>query len=423
MTGTQALISRIALGCTGACASIVLVGSRQLQTMLRERFDRILFSAFAISRLGLFGAVFLLLGVAPRGDVQAYYFDQAQWVLRGMVPYRDFISSYAPLHPYLDAALISLWRTPLAIMLLSMLGELFLLPVWTRAGRDFLPEDDLRAAALLYLGSPISLQFVAIDGQDNVLIALLIGLALLLILRSRETLAGAVFGLSIAAIKFLPLLYAPAFLLTLPRRWRMTAGAAVVVGMVYGGFLLFHAPVLVPLHAEAELRSAGNLPYLVEAVFGITVPGHLSDGILLIAVIGILATVGWAARGGSKTRRLRVMTNSFAALTLALLLLSKKSWPPYLMLALFPICLAAGAGPRRGKIYAFALLSVVALTEHSYWSGYLRQPSSATFHQALGSHQPGAFVLLGLELLLVGGYLWLLGESMRRLCRESSPHL
>jgi hypothetical protein len=276
----------------------------------------------------------------------------------------------------------------------------------------------------LYLGSPISLQFVAIDGQDNVLIALLIGLALLLILRSRETLAGAVFGLSIAAIKFLPLLYAPAFLLTLPRRWRMAAGAAAVVGMVYVGFLFLHAPVLVPLQAEAELRSAGNLPYLVEAVFGITVPGHLSDGILLIAVIGIFATVGWAARDGSKTRRLRAMTYSYAALTLALLLLSKKSWPPYLMLALFPVCLlVAGGGVvrERWKVAAFAVFSVVSVTEHSYWASSLAQFTSAKFHQALLAGESGAIQMLLLELLLIAGYLWLLWEAVGRIWASAGP--
>ena len=132
---------------------------------------------------------------------------------RGYCLIGDFVSSYAPLHPYLDAGLISAWHTPLAIVLFSVLVEMAILPVWLGAGRVFLPEGELRVAALLYLASPVSLQFVTIDGQDNVVIAVLLALSLLLVLRSRAFAAGLSFGASVAAIKFLPLLYAPAFLL------------------------------------------------------------------------------------------------------------------------------------------------------------------------------------------------------------------
>ena len=211
MTGSQTLIARIALGTVAALGSVLLTLWPKLRTISRESFDRMAIGLFAVSRLGLFALIFLVLRIAPRGDVPAYYFEQGRQVLAGLLPYRDFVSSYAPLHPYLDAGMISMWHSPLAIVLFSVLVEMAILPLWLSAGRVFLPEPELRVAALLYLASPISLQFVTIDGQDNVVIAVLLALSVLLMLRSRACAAGASFGASVAAIKFLPLLYAPAF--------------------------------------------------------------------------------------------------------------------------------------------------------------------------------------------------------------------
>lgn len=424
MTGLETLVARIALGTIAAAASVFLASAQRLREMPRGRFDRGVFAAFAASRLGIFSLVFLVLRIAPRGDVQAYYFDQAKQVLRGLLPYRDFVSSYAPLHPYLDAGLISMWHMPLAIMLFSVLVELAILPLWLRAGREFLPEGEVRVASLLYLASPISLQFATIDGQDNVVIAVLIALAMVLLLRSRWVASGAVFGASVAAIKFLPLLYAPAFFLAVPRRWRFVGGAAAVIAVVYGGFLLLHAPILGPLLAEGDLRSAGDLPYVLEAVFGVRLPARLTDGVLLLALLGVFAGVWWAGQRASLAARMRALTFGMAALTLAVLMLSKKSWPPYLMLALFPMCvLVAGGGAvrERWKVAGFALFSFVSVTEHSYWASALGQISSMEFHRELLADDSGAVFMMVLELLLIAGYLWLLWEAVGRILTSSAP--
>jgi hypothetical protein len=424
MTGSQALTARIALGIVAALASVLLTLWPRLRTLSKESFDRMVFGLFALSRLGLFALIFLVFRIAPRGDVPGYYFGQARQVLAGLLPYRDFISSYAPLHPYLDAGLISAWHSPLAIVLFSVLVELAILPLWLGAGRVFLPEGELRVAALLYLASPISLQFVMIDGQDNVVIAVLLALSALLVLRSRAFAAGASFGVSVAAIKFLPLLYAPAFFFSVPRRWRMAAGAVVVCGVVYGGFLLAGAPILTPLAAEGDLWSAGDLPYVIEAIFGITVPPRLSDAFVLLVLLGVFALITRAALRADIATRMRALTYGMAALTLAFLVFSKKSWPPYLMLALFPVCLlvvGGGVVRERWKVAAFALFSVVSLTEHSYWASSLAQFTSAKFHQALLAGESGAVLMLLLELLLIAGYLWLLWEAVSRLRTLAIP--
>ena len=413
MTGSQALVARVGLGAAAATAGLVLVSLRRLRELPARTFDRILVAAFAVSRLGIFILVFLVLRIAPRGDAPGYYFPQAEQVLQGLVPYRDFLSSYAPLHPYLDAGMISAWHSPLAIMLFSVVVELSFLPVWLRAGRDFLGEGELRVAALLYLASPVSLQFVTIDGQDNAVIAVLLGLAVLLLLRSREAMAGLVLGASVAGIKFLPLLYAPAFFAAVKRRWRLVLGAMVVLGAVYGGFVLAQVPVLGAVVAEVDLWSAGDLPYLIEGILGVALSPRLADGVLAMVLVGIFALIARAAKDASNAERMRVVTFGMAALTLALLLLSKKSWPPYLMLALFPICLLVAGSAWR--VAAFSVFSVVAVAEHSYWASFLAQYTSGEFHHALVAGKSSAIAWLAVEVVLVGGYGWLLWEAVRRL--------
>ncbi len=426
MTGQQTLVARIALGVVAGAFSVCLSLWPYLQALSKRRFDQILFAAFAVSRLGLFALIFLVFRVAPRGDVLGYYFPQAEEVLRHLLPYRDFISSYAPLHPYLDAALIYAWHTPLAIMLFSVLVELLLLPLWMHAGRAFLPESELRVASLLYFASSGSLQFVAIDGQDNVVIAVLIALAMVLVLRSRLLAAGATLGASVAAIKFLPLIYAPVFFVAIPKRWRLLLGAVLLCGVVYGGFALLHAPIFEPLAAEGDLRSAGDLPYVLEAIFGVALPVRLTDGVLLSALAAIFVCVARAAYRRPVEKRLRALTFGMAAVTLAFLVLSKKSWPPYLMLALFPICLLVWVKSATRLINAlrvagFALFGLVSVAEHSYWSSMFAQFSALEFHHQLLSGYGEAWLLFSVELLLVGGYLWLLLEAVRRLTAQDLP--
>jgi hypothetical protein len=419
MTGAQTLLARAALGIVAALGSGVLACSGSLRERPQPSFDRTVMELFIVVRMGLFWGLFwglfLWLGVTPRGDVPAFYVVEAEQVLLHKLPYREFPSAYAPLHPYLDAGLLRLWHTPLALMLFAVLTELLLLPVWLRLGRTFLPESQVRLAALLYVAGPISLQFVVVDGQDNVVIALLVALALLLLVRGRNALSGAALGVSIVGFKFLPLLYAPAFFLASPRRWRWAAGAGAVVVVVYGVFLLQRAPILQPLAAEGDLRSAGDLPYLLEALFGVSIPGRLCDLVLLLALAAIFALIGRAAQHASLTTRIRVLTFGIGAITLSLLLLSKKSWPPYLMLSLFPICLLPGAGSRRElRIAAFALFSLVAVTEHSVWASWFAQISSAGLHVALRARDVPAVLFLILEVLLLAGYAWLLLDSLQQ---------
>jgi hypothetical protein len=54
-------------------ASLAAVFSPRLLRLTAPRFDCIITAAFLLSRLGLFSVVFLVLRIAHRGDIPAYY--------------------------------------------------------------------------------------------------------------------------------------------------------------------------------------------------------------------------------------------------------------------------------------------------------------------------------------------------------------
>ena len=412
MTGQQTLIARAALGVVASASTFAVLSNPRIQCLTGTRFDRAVTAAFLLSRIGFFAIVFLVLGLVPRGDIPAYYWSKALDALHGLLPYRDFASSYAPLHPYLDGLAIGLWRSPLAIILLAILVESALLPLWLRFGRRLFAEHVLRGGALLYLTSAVSLQFVTVDGQDTVIIGVLLSLALYFLAKRRELASGASLGTAVATIKFLPLIYAPAFFLAIPRRWRWAAGFILPIIAVYGTSAAMRLPILMPLRQEGDLKSAGNLPYLVESIFGMTLPSRLWDGLLLGIFGAIFFLVVRASRDADMAGRLRSVVFATASLTLALLLFSKKSWPPYLMLSLFPICLLIDVR-RRIQTLGFVSFSLVAVVEHSYWASLLHQLRAPELHQELLAGQPTYFVFLALQFLLLGGYGWLLAYSIR----------
>ena len=415
MTGTQSLIARISLSVLIGGISIVVCSLSRLYTLPRQSFDRMVNAAFIFSRFALYLLVFFILRIALRGDVPGFYWPEANSALAHLVPYRDFYTPYAPLHPYMDGIVISIWHSPLAIVLFAICVETLLLPLWLRVGRIFLTEQEMRLGALLYLTSAISVQFVTVNGQNNIIIAVLLVFALLLAYRNRAFASGAAVGLGVVAVKFLPLLYFPGFLAVVPRRWRWLAGACLIIAVVYGVIGLFaHWTVLAPLISESSLRSADDLPFLLEGITGLTLPSLVWNMFVLGACGSIFLLIFVKSQSVGLEFRLRMLTFGFAAFTIALLLFSKKSWPPYLVLSLFPICLLFRS---KLSIAALALFGVVTMISHSYWETELKEINASAFHQRLLSHDPSCLLFLFIELVLLGYYGWILQASVLQIHR------
>jgi len=423
MTGIQSLEARAALGASFATAGYILACSRRIQSVAQNSFDRAVNIAFIGSRLVLYVVVFFVLHLAVRGDVPTFYVLPARAALAHKLPYIDYPTSYAPLHATLDGGLLLLWNSPLVILLFAMVVEWFLLPVWLRVSRLFLSEENVRIGAVLYLCSAMSVIFVTIDGQDNVVLAVLLGMALLLLARNRAAFSGAVLAAGAVIIKFLPLLFAPAFFLVSNRRWRWLLGFGLVLVAGYGYFVLRHVPILFPFYFEHTSRTASDLPYVVEAIANYTPPSIVEDAVLggtLLFVLALLARIG--LRRPSRDAAIEVIAFGCVALNLALVLLSRKSWPDYVMLTLFPLGLLMGrGGHRRLRLALFAVFNVIAVTTHSMWATIFSQFLAGPLHAALRQGVPVAWVFLITQILLVAGYVWLLVESVQAIRRADEP--
>ena len=428
MTSAQSFVARIALSVPGAMATIALPAVSRFYRGTTRRFDRLLLICFAVSRLALFALVFGVLHIDARGDIPGFYLPEAEHALHGLIPYRGFLTSYAPLHPYIDAATIYLWHSATAIVLLAIVAEIFAVFVWLKVARSFAADTVCRTAALLYLAAPFSMQFVAIDGQDNVLLALTAALALYLILRNRFFASGAMIGLGVGSVKFLPLLWAPEFFAVLRERWRWVAGLVVPIVLVYGLFLLLHADLLYPLKLEAKLHSASDLPFLLRMITGFEFSDRLFDGFFLLIAAAAYVWIARLARplssladpAAALSGRIRLLTFSMAAIVLLLLIFSKKSWPNYSMLVLFNLCLL----PAFRSIVqrsVFALLQILSVTSHSYWASFLNLQDGTRIHARMLAHDRAALAFLPQQVLLLAGYFWLLALLVLEL-RRGGPN-
>jgi uncharacterized protein YjeT (DUF2065 family) len=435
MTGLQSLAARTALGSFAALATLILPVWKKLFQGAASNFDRRLSAVFIASRVALYLFIFGLLRLEPRGDIR-YYFREATQRLQGALPYRGIDTVYAPLHSYMDAAVLRLWNSPLALIAFVIVVEGISFPLWMRVARELWPENDrrVRLAGLFYLLCPLSLQFVAIDGQNNVVISMFFALALLLALRYREVFSGLMVGLSISIVKFLPLIFAPIFFVSLKRRWRWALGGLLGTVPIYAYFAYLKLNILLPLR-QGSLKGAGGVPYWIEAATRLQLSGMFWHLILILPVIGVIVLAGWTAHqrtalptkfGGYELHRerIRIVLLSLGAMTLVLVCFAEKTWPTYTLMALFPICVAVALeADRRGWVprLLFAIFGLICMVEHSYYSTILNGESAATMRQQLDSHDLVAWVFLGIDILLLSGYFWLLWLSVRAIRTQELP--
>ena len=92
------LILRFAFGGLLAVFSFLIARwklSGKLLEWNNKQFDRNLIALYAGSHFMIFFTAFFVLHQKPWTDLPAFYVPQAHAAMRGLVPYRDFPSSYA----------------------------------------------------------------------------------------------------------------------------------------------------------------------------------------------------------------------------------------------------------------------------------------------------------------------------------------
>ena len=164
------LILRLAFGGLLAVLSFLIARwklSGKLLSWKDNEFDRYLIALYAGSHFLIFFTAFFLLHQKPWTDLPAFYVPEAHAVMRGLVPYRDFDSSYAPLNPYLDALVLKLRDSPLSILFFQIVCDILSVPFWIRFLRRCMHESTVRKTAMLYLVQPLVAWQICIDGKNQ----------------------------------------------------------------------------------------------------------------------------------------------------------------------------------------------------------------------------------------------------------------
>lgn len=404
------LLLRFAFGGFLAALSF-LIARRKLPARVagwaEQEFDRVFLAVYAASHFLLFFTAFFVLHQKPWADLVAFYVPQAHAVMHGLVPYKNFESSYAPLNAYLDALLLKLHDSPLTILGFQIVCDVLSVPFWVRFLRRCINETTVRKAALLYLVQPLVLWDICIDGKNQGLISLLLGISFWAIAR-REILSGISFCLSWILVKILPVMFLPTMFIAARRRSRWLVSTLLPSAIVYGAFILKRADVLAGLRKEGGFSTPQNLPYLFGALTGIDLPSKVLSFVFLAGMAAALL-VSVRAQLAATAERPRLWKTALGVnlILLAMMLLNKKSDTSYLAMCFLLLCAFVAFDADRGKrvtTAAYAILSFVGLPVVSFWYWPLNGQPAVQLHAMCLAGNRMALIMLVMQMLLALGY-------------------
>jgi len=391
----------------------------RILALRRREFDAIFIALFGLTHLLLFFLVFFVLHQSPHADLPSYYVPEAHALLRGLTPYRDFPSSYAPWNSYLDALLLRIHDSPLSILVFQIACDILSVPFWIGFTRRFLPEDIVRKAAILYMIQPMVLWDVCIEGKNQACISLLLALALYLIARY-DLASGVSYSLSLVLVKILPLIFLPALFLGARKRTLWLLGAVALPAVAYGAFLWHGIDVTAPIRIEQRLITGGDLPYLASLVFGRTISAGLSSAIFLLTVAATVLISNYAQiRTQLAAERLWKVLLAILAVLFTVLLFSRKSDPSYLGMCFFLICIFVAVHAEQTKNWTssfYAALTLVVMLVTSLWFQLL--PFYFKLHDMLWAGDKSAIAMFVSQSLLIFCYAWFLLAALHDLLSQ-----
>jgi F0F1-type ATP synthase assembly protein I len=239
----RVILLKLLMALAGALVCVVLWRLPWVRRLSNGQFTAMTIGLLVGGRLGFYTLVYLVQGQPVPTDVPTYYYPEAVKTLSGLLPYRDFASSYAPLFDYLGAAMIYLWNDTRVYVLTAIAADVLAMPIWLAVGRRLFAENVVRTAAILYVTNVKALLSVC-TGQNQIWIALLLAAAWWLRLRGRPFWSGMMLGLGLSAVKVLVLILTPPVWLAGGRRLMWLVGFAAIPAVVYLGFIALGADVL-----------------------------------------------------------------------------------------------------------------------------------------------------------------------------------
>jgi hypothetical protein len=419
-----AIVFKVLVAAAAGLMGAWVLRYRGLDTLSESRFVTLALGVQLVPAIGLFLALYVVGHQEPTSDVPAYYVPAARAVLAGQVPFRDFTLSYAPLFPYVGAALLSVWNSGKAFAVFAIVMNTATLLCWHATASTILDRRTAREASVLFAASGHVL-IQALLGTNQTWIAAALAASVLLLVRGHSISAGFVQGIALSAVKFLVLLFWPVVWMSAPRRLSWLGGALVLSVAVYGAFAVNSADLLYPLRHEGELISSANLPYLLEPLLGLD--SHLAyrafDGAALLVLGAMTAWLYLTARRAPASATKWLLVPGLVLTQLVFMLVSKKSFTVYALFCMYPlvVVLLLGLTDYRRRVAFFVVFNILLAMESSLWFylGGDNKVLSAWLHER---HDAGVQLFLAVDLALVMGYAYLAWLAVR-LLRANRPAL
>jgi hypothetical protein len=363
------------------CVSLTLFSALAFSFLKNKTYEirayRLLIAgAIAAKALAIVAIYSFVPDLNAGSDATIYYYPQAQNVLSGQLPYRDFISHYSFFFPLLLAPALRVWQSVGAIVLtmfaLETLMILLYLSRWIQA--DY--PNRLRVA-FLYSFSAISIYWVDITGYNGPIIALFALTSLIFAHRKKDSLSVVFAVLGFLFSKLLMFLSYPAILLFgRGNRTRKSLSAVVAIACYYAALSAFGIDIFQPIEHEMTRVTSGNIWFLLSPL----VPESISGTFLwsyaailsfsLVCVPMILLYV--RSMNGERRNEFDAAMAFIAAMNLAFFILSKKSYTFYMPMAFIFILhtlvfmRADRAGSGRELLPAFFLSATTTFETNLY---------------------------------------------------------
>jgi hypothetical protein len=339
------------------------------------------------------------------------WYDWATLTNKGHVPGESELLPlpYGPLFLYIIAFLLKLWNDPRVIIIFSLLSEFILFVVWLSLKNKPVARDDLalQRASILYAFSPLSILTTVVGGNNDVLAGMWVSIFVALAFLNKPALSGAAAGLSVVTSKALTIIAGVPVFLASGNKMVWLSSAVLPVMIVYGIWTVFLSAVGIQGHAYDY--TSGNLPFWL-GLFGVDVITSPVER-WIVNVVGAFLVLGVASLPffAYRTFASKDIVPIIAAMTTMFVMVSAKSFPHYMLIALFPIMIIIAEMKIVPGMIVYFLFGVAASVESSIWFRMFHNESSISIYETRVSNW---FVFLAFGIVetiliaLCGIILW-----------------
>lgn len=406
----KVIFYKLLLSITLVITGFILLSFYENTERIGKKISFFLFIIFLLSRLMTFYVVFVVFGINPQSDIPSYYYPQAKQVLNGLIPYRDFLSSYSPLFPYFTSISLLIYDSAKSIIFFSIIIEILSLIVWYLISQKTLNEQTAIKSLFIYTFNPISIILVSISGQNQIWISLFIGLTYLLMINKNYFLAGFCFSIGFLVTKFLILLFLLPIIMFYKHSTRFLIGFIPSVVIIYSLLWLLNVDFFIPLKIEANDFTSGNVIYILSILYS-PILSHsfiLNTSLILVIIIFLVYLKGLNNFSVKRDKNIIQLIIISVLVFIILLLFSKKSYTNYLAMALYPIIMFSIIDNNFKKQYVFfSIFGTIAILEPTLWFRIMNQQNLSVIYNPsiIKNNYASVFFFIIIELVLITFYL------------------